>query len=232
MRSSLPTFKLILLGEGEVGKTSLFLRWTSGTFNSNHNTTKKAYCKNKKINFPTGERCELSIWDTAGQEKYHSLMPTYYRSAAAAMLMYDITSRTSFDRVQSWVAELRRVVGDDTKITLVILGNKMDLERSRKVDKKDAEAYAAKVGADHFEISCKHEKNLNPPLVSVVRALLKKDGGNSTNGGSTVSGGNSRPGIKRVESQVKVYGRGNEPQRRGNKPPNRDDLYADEGCKC
>lgn len=79
----------------------------------------------------------LAIWDTAGQEKFHALGPIYYRSSNGAILVYDITDEDSFQKVKSWVKELRKILGSD--ICLVIVGNKTDLAKDRNVVLSEAE---------------------------------------------------------------------------------------------
>jgi Ras-related protein Rab-21 len=91
---------------------------------------------NKKLNID-GKRINLAIWDTAGQEKFHALGPIYYRSSNGAVLVYDITDEDSFQKVKSWVKELRKMLGAD--ICLVIAGNKTDLEKNRNVSLEEAE---------------------------------------------------------------------------------------------
>lgn len=91
----------------------------------------------KKLNID-GKRVNLSIWDTAGQEKFHALGPIYYRASNGAILVYDITDEDSFQKVKSWVKELRKILGTD--ICLVIVGNKTDLEKDRNVTLEEAEA--------------------------------------------------------------------------------------------
>lgn len=79
----------------------------------------------------------MSLWDTAGQEKFHALGPIYYRSSNGAVLVYDITDQDSFQKVKNWVKELRKMLGTD--ICLVIVGNKSDLENDRTVDFEESE---------------------------------------------------------------------------------------------
>lgn len=97
----------------------------------------------------------LSIWDTAGQERYHSLGPIYYRNANGAILVFDITDASSFERVKKWVKELRKMVGGRNKICLIIVGNKADLSRQRSVDAEEAASYAKSVHAAYLEASAK-----------------------------------------------------------------------------
>lgn len=155
-------FKVVLLGEGCVGKTSLVLRYVENKFNDKHFSTVQVQTLNplfiitclcldclylfrlslqasflvKKLNIG-GRRINLSIWDTAGQEKFHALGPIYYRGSNGAILVYDITDQNSFQMVKNWVKELRKMLG--AEICLVIAGNKTDLERDRHVTIEEAE---------------------------------------------------------------------------------------------
>jgi Ras-related protein Rab-21 len=131
-------FKVVLLGEGRVGKTSILLRYTKGEYSDKQVSTLQASYLDKKIsvgNPPTS--VQLSIWDTAGQERFHALGPIYYRDASGALLVYDITDLESFNKVQTWVKELRKIVGND--IVIVIAGNKIDMEKNRNVKREEAE---------------------------------------------------------------------------------------------
>jgi len=122
---------------------------------------------NKKM-MVQGKQVHLSIWDTAGQERFHALGPIYYRDSHGAILVYDITDEDSFHKVQSWVKELKKMLGAD--ICLVIAGNKVDLEKNRKVDRAMAEQYAHSVGAAHIHTSAK----LNTGVEQVFQTLSDK----------------------------------------------------------
>jgi len=124
-------------------------------------------------------RVNLAIWDTAGQEKFHALGPIYYRDSNGAILVYDITDRDSFDRVQNWVKELRKMLGEG--IVLVIAGNKCDLERQRVVSLEEAEAYAKTVGAEHFSTSAKMSKGVSELFLQLTKLLLAR----ASSGGSS-----------------------------------------------
>ena len=155
-----------------MGKTSLVLRYVRNEFNEEHITTIQASFLNKKLTVDD-TRVNLAIWDTAGQEKFHALGPIYYRDANGALLVYDITDRDSFDRVQNWVKELRKMLGDN--IVLVIAGNKADLERRRVVTLEEAEQYAASVGAKHLSTSAKQNKGVAELFLHMTKELLKAD---------------------------------------------------------
>jgi len=170
MSTSEKQFKVVLLGEGCVGKTSLCLRYVQNAFNDKHITTIQASYLQKRLNID-GKRVTLAIWDTAGQERFHALGPIYYRDSNGALLVYDITDRDSFTKVQNWVKELRKMLG--TNVILAIAGNKSDLERSRVVSIEEAESYAAGVGAKHFSTSAKLNKGLEELFLDLAKRMLQ-----------------------------------------------------------
>ncbi|EGD77802.1 rab family small GTPase [Salpingoeca rosetta] len=164
-------FKIVLLGEGCVGKTSIVLRYCQQTFNENHVSTLQASFLKKKINL-NQQRVELAIWDTAGQEKFHALGPIYYRNSHGAVLVYDITDQDSFQKVKNWVRELKKMLGSN--IALTICGNKSDLERQRTVDQAEAEAYAASVGAKHFQTSARLNRGIDEMFLDLAKRLVQQ----------------------------------------------------------
>lgn len=187
MASSSP-FKVVLLGEGCVGKTSLVLRYCQNTFNDKHLTTLQASFLKKRMNIQ-GKRVDLNIWDTAGQERFHALGPIYYRDSQGAILVYDITDEDSFKKVKDWVKELRKIVGQD--ICLCICGNKADMEKQRNVDHEAAVKYADSVGANHFNTSAKMNRGIDEMFLDLSKRMLSSaDGG--LGGSSSRSGGGSR----------------------------------------
>ncbi|KEG07602.1 ras-related protein Rab21 [Trypanosoma grayi] len=147
--------KIVMLGEGRVGKTSLLQRFINDSFDDDcESTTKASMYANVKISVSHDVTAELSIWDTAGQERYHALGPIYYRDAHGAVLVYDITDYESFLKVKVWLKELQQVVGNQN-ISVVIVGNKIDLERQRCVPLKEAEEWAHRQNARHYSVSAK-----------------------------------------------------------------------------
>eukprot|EP00040_Diaphanoeca_grandis_P029435 m.172423 g.172423 ORF g.172423 m.172423 type:complete len:216 (-) comp31685_c6_seq1:203-850(-) len=184
-------FKIVLLGEGCVGKTSLVLRYCQNTFNEKHLSTLQASFLKKRINIQ-GKRVDLAIWDTAGQERFHALGPIYYRDSNGAVLVYDITDEDSFLKVKNWVKELRKMLGQD--ISLAICGNKMDMEKNRRVDQNTAEKYAASVGAVHFHTSAKQDKNIGEMFLDLSRRMLKANEGKGSSSSGSARRGGSRKG--------------------------------------
>ncbi|KAG1683147.1 Ras-related protein Rab-21 [Nymphon striatum] len=144
------SFKVVLLGEGCVGKTSVVLRYVENKFNDKHFST---------------------LQDTAGQERFHALGPIYYRDSNGAILVYDITDEDSFLKVKNWVKELKKMLGND--ICLCIAGNKTDLEKQRTVSAEEAETYAASVGAKHFHTSAKLNKGVEEMFLDLSTRMME-----------------------------------------------------------
>ena len=109
MQSQRLQAKVVLLGEGRVGKTSLVLRFCKDTYSDSQAPTIQASFLDKVVSVGDS-RVSLAIWDTAGQERFHALGPIYYRDADSALLVFDITDPDSFTKVKSWVKELRKMV--------------------------------------------------------------------------------------------------------------------------
>lgn len=166
-----PTFKVVLLGEGRVGKTSLLLRYVNNIFSDTQPATIQASYLTKRITID-GTSVQLAVWDTAGQERFHALGPIYYRDADAALLVYDITDMDSFTRVKNWVKELRKMAGKD--IVLVLAGNKVDMERNRQVPVDEAAQYADSVDAQLFGTSAKVNRGVEQAFLCIAKRLIQR----------------------------------------------------------
>jgi len=174
-------FKLVLLGESAVGKSSVVLRFVKGQFLEFQESTigaaflTQSVCLNELT-------IKFEIWDTAGQERYHSLAPMYYRGAQAAIVVYDITNYDSFERAKSWVNELQRQ--GNPNIVIAMAGNKLDLVSPdgalRKITTQEASAYAEENGILFMETSAKTAANVNELFVAIAKALPKSNQSNSS----------------------------------------------------
>ncbi|CAK9859058.1 unnamed protein product [Sphagnum jensenii] len=171
MRSNSSMIKLVLLGDGRVGKTSLVLRYVDNVFSDKQVATVQASYLTKRLTVD-GESVTLSIWDTAGQERFHALGPIYYRDADAALLVYNLLCKDSFNRVQSWVKELRKMANKN--IVLVIAGNKSDMDKMQHLNVGDAERYAESIGATHFVTSAKLNTGIDEVFLDVARRVLEQ----------------------------------------------------------
>lgn len=180
--------KVVLLGDTGVGKSSLVLRFVTNSFKSYSESTIGASFMSKVMSV-NGNRIKFQIWDTAGQEKYHSLAPMYYRGAAVAIVVYDITRKSSFTTLQMWIKELRQLGPED--IVIVIAANKCDLDDQREVETETAKIYAKSVeqaggsGALFFETSAKEDTNV-AQMFSELSKRLPKDNNTSRNNSKNI----------------------------------------------
>lgn len=164
-------FKLVLLGDSSVGKSSLVLRFVKKQFFEYQESTIGAAFLTQTVAV-NDFVVKFEIWDTAGQERYHSLAPMYYRGAAAAIVVYDITSRPSFVRAKLWVKELQRQ--GNSNIVIALAGNKLDLAEQRKVDSEEAKAFADESGPImFFETSAKTNHCVTEVFKEIARSLPK-----------------------------------------------------------
>eukprot|EP01128_Nolandella_sp_AFSM9_P009528 TRINITY_DN612_c0_g1_i3.p1 TRINITY_DN612_c0_g1~~TRINITY_DN612_c0_g1_i3.p1 ORF type:complete len:216 (+),score=53.65 TRINITY_DN612_c0_g1_i3:45-650(+) len=165
---NLRMFKLVLLGESAVGKSSLVLRFVKGEFLEYQESTIGAAFLTQTVSYGN-QTVKFEIWDTAGQERYHSLAPMYYRGAQAAVVTFDITSADSFVRAQSWVNELQKKAGPD--IVIALAGNKLDLASERQVTKAEAQAFSDEQGLLYMETSAKTAENVTELFIGIARRL-------------------------------------------------------------
>ena len=161
--------KVVLLGDTGVGKSSLVLRFVTNSFKAYSESTIGASFMSKIMTID-GNKIKFQIWDTAGQEKYHSLAPMYYRGAAVAIVVYDITRKSSFTTLQNWIKELRQLGPED--IVIVIAANKCDLDDQREVETETARAYARSVAQSGVESGALFLKRL-PKKIQMLRKCLR-----------------------------------------------------------
>eukprot|EP00762_Andalucia_godoyi_P005508 ANDGO_00523.mRNA.1 Vacuolar protein sorting-associated protein 21 len=158
--------KIVLLGEQGVGKTCIALRYVKNTFSEEVEPTIGASFLSKVQD----GNCHVKLWDTAGQERYASLAPIYYRSANAAIIVFDVTSPTSFSTCQKWVSELQKYAPAETVICIV--GNKADLGELRQVQLSAAKEYAAENKALYCECSAKTGAGVQQIFDSLCSKLM------------------------------------------------------------
>lgn len=184
----LSQFKLVLLGESAVGKSSLVLRFVKGQFHEYQESTIGAAFLTQTVCLDD-TTVKFEIWDTAGQERYHSLAPMYYRGAQAAIVVYDITNTDTFERAKNWVRELQRQARSD--IVIALAGNKSDLGTRRMVEYEEANNYAEENSLLFLETSAKNANNVNEIFLAIARKLPRDSdaGGSSSTGGHRLQAG-------------------------------------------
>jgi small GTP-binding protein len=165
------SFKVSLCGEPGVGKTSIALRQAQDAFPVSHQPTLGAnfLIWNTTIE---GKEIRIIIGDSGSQEKFLPILPTYFKGSVVAALIFDITKKESFDKLDFWHELLKKTVGE---IPVVIIGNKLDLEESREVTKEEATQYAENINTVYFEVSAKAKVNLYTAFKKIATIAIERD---------------------------------------------------------
>lgn len=164
-------FKYIIIGDTGVGKSCILSQFLAGKFNPNYDVTVGVEFGAKMIKI-FDEPVKQQIWDTAGQETFKSITRSYYRSAAGALQVYDITSRETFNHIQSWLNEVRE--HGNNKMSILLIGNKSDLEKQRQVPREMAENFAQKNDQFFIETSAKVSTSIETSFLKVGEMILDK----------------------------------------------------------
>ena len=185
--------KIILLGESEVGKTALFKRYFNNSFKIDNNLSTIGMESETKFIMINKDICKLTIFDTAGQEKFRAVPRNYYKNADGILLLFDVCNRDTFDKIKDWINEIKihsnkSINNDDDKNKLIVylLGNKIDMERD--VNKKEGEKMANELKIKYFEISCKTSINVN----EVINRLIIECYNSSSNESNSIKIGSKK----------------------------------------
>jgi len=184
-------FKLLIIGDSGVGKSSLLLRFADNTFSGNYITTIGVDFKIRTI-LIDGERVKLQIWDTAGQERFRTITSTYYRGTHGVIVVYDATSGESFANVKRWLHEIDQ---NCDVVNKILVGNKDDMPERKVVLTEDAQRFASQMGIQLFETSAKDNKNVEEMFNSITRLVLltkKEQNQQASNLNDTVTLGRGR----------------------------------------
>ncbi len=127
-------FKVVLIGDSGVGKTNLLSRYLKNEFSFDSKTTVGVEFGAKRMVIDD-VKVKVQIWDTAGQERFRSITNAYYKGAKGALLVYDVTRRDTFDNINKWVPELKQ--SGDKDVTIILVGNKTDLESDRQISTEE-----------------------------------------------------------------------------------------------
>ncbi len=165
------TFKYIVVGNAFVGKSNIIYRFVQGKFNENYKATINLDFSYKNIK--KGDKIyRVQLWDTVGQEEFQSISRGYYKSGVCALVVYDITNRESFNNVGTWMEECK--INGPSTISLVLVGNKIDLEDKRQITYEEGEDFANQNNMQFFETSALNGSNIDKLFNDTVESIIKK----------------------------------------------------------
>jgi len=161
--------KVLLLGNSNVGKSSLFLRYVDDIWNDSFVPTIGVDFKIKTFELDS-KKVKMQIWDTAGQERFKNVIASYYRGANGILLVYDITDKDSFRQIKNWLVEVDR--NANKNVLKVLIGNKSDLESRRAVTFEQGKEFAESNGMKFLETSAKKKVNVTQAFETITREFM------------------------------------------------------------
>lgn len=181
-------FKLLLIGDSGVGKTSVLFRFSDDAFNSTFISTIGIDFKIRTIELGD-KKIKLQIWDTAGQERFRTITTAYYRGAMGILLVYDITNEKSFDNIKTWIKNIEQHASAD--VEKMILGNKCDMEDKRKITKEQGEQLAKEYNVKFMETSAMNRTNVEKAFTEIATDIKNKMDSREVTAPSSGGGGGS-----------------------------------------
>ena len=163
-------FKLLLIGNSSVGKSSLLFRFVENVWDDSFVPTIGVDFKLKTLEV-NGKKVKLQIWDTAGQERFKNITASYYRGGNGVLVVYDITDRDSFENLNSWLIEIEK--NANKNVYKLLIGNKCDLEEKRKVTYQEGKDFAASNGMQFIETSAKADTKVKEAFELLTQEIIK-----------------------------------------------------------
>mmetsp|Transcript_6070 Transcript_6070/g.8866 ORF Transcript_6070/g.8866 Transcript_6070/m.8866 type:complete len:207 (+) Transcript_6070:62-682(+) len=164
-------FKLLMIGDAGVGKSSMLLRFTDDSFDDHIQSTIGVDFKVKHMEV-NDKRVKITVWDTAGQERFRTLTSSYYRGAQGVIMVYDVTRRDSFENLDQWLKEVKLYTPNNGEgVVKLLVGNKIDLPR--RVPREEAEEWAQSQGMIFLEASAKTRLGIRQCFLEVVQKILE-----------------------------------------------------------
>lgn len=166
-------FKIVVLGEGSVGKTSMVLQYCEKKFNESYIMTIGSNFAVKVVTIPNVDVItRLQIWDLAGQNSFVFVRPGFYRGSSGGIYVFDITRRDTYEKIRDWVKESHDHLQN---VPFLLVGNKLDLRDERVISKREGEKLAQEINAiAYFETSAKTSENLDTAFYKLTAAMLQK----------------------------------------------------------
>ena len=173
-------YKILILGDSSVGKTCFLMRYADNIFQETHMSTIGIDYKLKNIYLKDDKLVKLQIWDTAGQDRFHSITKTYYKGANGIILIYSVIDRKTFENVQNWLNSIKNEVSD--KVVIFLVGNKIDAADLRQVTYEQGEEMAESYKLPFFECSAKTAENIEETFNELVKKILENNEQTSSKG--------------------------------------------------
>ena len=177
--------KVILIGDSGVGKTNIMSKFLKNKFMEESKATVGVEFGSKLFDL-NGHKIKAQIWDTAGQEKYKSITGAYFKGSKGALVVYDITQKSTYESLEKWVNDLKSA--GDPKITIILIGNKSDLEENRQVSKEQGEEKAKSFGCAFLETSALSGDNIDKAFNLMVKEIFEKFSNDSAEDSELESG--------------------------------------------
>ena len=206
---SVESFKVVLVGESGVGKTSIISQFIDQTFQEDQQSTTGGAFSTKSVVCDGGKILKFEIWDTAGQERYRSLTTMFYKDANAAVMVYDVTRKESFEELKNyWAGQIKE--SSPENIILVIAANKSDLIEYETVDEGEARNFAKEISAIFISTSAKNSEGIN----NLFEEIAKKYTGSSN---ITIKEEEGDEQVEEQKNTVKIENTGNnkQPKKKG-----------------
>lgn len=167
------SYKVIIIGPGAVGKTSLLNRFVNNEFTLKYKLTIGVDFLTKVLEYEPSKSVKLHIWDIGGQERFKFLHRSFYDGALGALLLFDLTRQHTFSGMKTWLSEMRGIIKRD--IPKVIIGNKVDLlpEIGRVIEMSEAEKYAKEENCFYIETSAKTGENVEEAFINLISSMVK-----------------------------------------------------------
>lgn len=195
-------FKILMVGDSGVGKSSLLLRFTDDTFTDNFISTIGVDFKIRTVNLD-GKVIKMQIWDTAGQERFRTITSSYYRGAHGVILVYDVTDQVSFNNARQWLTEIERYACGN--VVKLLVGNKSDLVSKRVVSTATGKEFADQFHLPFIEASAKDGSNVKQAFMTLVKEVYEKVVGDSASsgGGSLGQSDNNKVNVAAAKPEKK-----------------------------
>lgn len=166
-------FKIVMLGDGAVGKTAMTLRFTENYFETDYKRTIGTDFSVKRLSIPEYDTdVTLQIWDFAGQPRFESVRQSFCRGARGGLLLYDVTRRRTFINLDTWKNETLESL--QREIPLIVVANKIDLEESRVVTTEEGEEYAKRNGHIYVESSALTGQNVEDAYLELCKRMINQ----------------------------------------------------------